>query len=214
MYREQRFRLSYPLAWQPTGATTNTKWNTSTETKNPNQKLSRVDSAEITGNNARCSRLRHWHQESSSSSTRTRDDFQDMDNANERQNWLEDFTDRLYENQDFASPSISWTSYKTLHVDPRGTPAQATGWPTIWSYHETRDTFLNPMVQQQIISLGDYWTPMVDGIRVRGLFRPAAPQPIARLALWTEKVWAAKEATSISTINRDGEVLGNCTLMR
>ncbi len=73
-------------------------------------------------------------------------DFQEMDNANQRQKWLEDFTAALSKNQDFTRLSRDIMDSIVERFDlvkADNFKRSATGWPTLWHYEEKdSDTFL------------------------------------------------------------------------
>ena len=84
----------------------------------------------------------------------------------------------------------------------------ATGWPTLWHYEEdARETFLQQVrwfSSNHDQQFGRLLTPLVDGIRVRGPFRPAAIElqdDDRQLVLLDGEGLghSAKEATSVST---------------
>ena len=224
-HREQRFRLSYPLGtWQqeqPGQKTVDDQYEMDYEDGDEEaesetlEEDETVDSAEITDNNARLldyvTRIKKVAAAVRQQVAKVRDDFQDMDNANRRQDWLEDFTDRLYENQDLAHISLDIMDViqeRFRLIDTGDFERSTTGWPTIWHCRETeRDSFLKQVrwfSSNHDRQFGRLLTPMVDGIRVRGPFRPAATQLCdddRRLALLDGEGLghSAKEATSIST---------------
>ena len=174
-----------------------------------------VDDSEITDNNARLAeyvaRIRKIAAAVQEQTVTKRGDFQDMDNANQRQDWLEDFTDALYEDQGFTQLSLDIMDAieeRFTMIEAGDFDRSATSWPTLWSYEEeNRDKFLKQVrwfSSNHDRQLGRLLTPMVDGIRVRGSFQPSAIQLQdngRKLALLDGEGLghSAKEATSIST---------------
>ncbi len=138
----------------------------------------------------------------------------DASKANQRQDWQEDFTNALYENEDFASLSLDIMDaiekrFTLFEEDGIGTfDGISLGWPTLWSCEEKdRDAFLKQMRwfsgnhKQQF---GRLLTPLVDGVRVSGPFQPTALElqdDDRKLVLMDGEGLghSAKEAESVST---------------
>ncbi len=224
-HREQRFRLSYPLGeWQqekPGQGTDDDQYEMDYEYEDEEDESETladdetVDDAEITGNNARLleyvARIKNVTAAAREQVVKERGDFQDMDNANRRQDWLEDFTSTLYESHEFADISLDIMDAISERFDliTAGVfERSSTGWPTLWHYEEDdRDTFLKQarwFSSNHALQFGRLLTPLVDDIRVRGSFRPTSSQ------LWNDDLTlvlldgeglghSAKEATRIST---------------
>ena len=137
--------------------------------------------------------------------------FLALKNANQRQDWLEYFTNALYENQDFGQLSLDIMDVlaERFELTVAGDfERSATGWPTIWNYEEEdRGTFLRQVrwfSSNHDQQFGRLLTPLVDGIRVRGSFQPAAIElqnGHRQLVLLDGEGLghSAKEATSVST---------------
>ena len=140
-----------------------------------------------------------------------RGDFQDLTNANQRQDWLEAFTDRLYESQDFTQLSldiIDAVEERFASVAAGDFERGASDWPTLWYYEEKdRDAFLRQVrwfTSNHGQQFGRLLTPLVDGIRVSGPFEPANGElrdSDRKLVLMDGEGLghSAKEATSVST---------------
>ena len=108
-------------------------------------------------------------------------DFQKTTNANQRQAWLEEFADKLYEHQDFGQLSldiIDAIEERFSSIEVGAFEHDGTNWPTLWYYTENdRDVFLRQVrwfTSNHDRQFGRLLTPLVDGIRVRGSFQPAA----------------------------------------
>ena len=143
--------------------------------------------------------------------TTDHDDFKDLKNANKRQEWLEEFADKLYDHKDLGALSLDIIDrvhdrFSVIRVGDfeRGT----TDWPAFWYFEEdNRDAFLKQVrwfTSNHDQQFGRLLTPLVDGIRVRGKFEPAAATLQAddrRLVLMDGEGlgYSAKEATSVST---------------
>ena len=223
-HREQRFRLSYPLgSWQQEQKRQDAdhQYDMDYEYEDEVSEEDYVASDEIvkdfevTNNNERLqeyvARIREIAEVVGGKIALERGNFQAMDNANQRQDWLEGFTDALYEYQDFAHLSLDIKDAIEDRFDlveegdfERG----STGWPAIWYYEEQdRATFLKQVrwfSSNHDQQFGRLLTPLVDGIRVRGPFQPKAiglRDDDRRLVLMDGEGLghSAKEATSIST---------------
>lgn len=137
--------------------------------------------------------------------------YQELENANQRQEWLEEFADALYEDPGFMQISLDIMEAieeRFALITEGDFEREATGWPTLWYYEESsRETFLQQVrwfTGNHSQQFGRLLTPLVDGIRVSGPFRPAAIElqdNDRRLVLLDGEGLghSAKEATSIST---------------
>ena len=223
-HREQRFRLSYPLGtWQQQQPMQETDNEYDMDFDEPDE-MSEADTLsdeEIVGGDELASnndRLREYVERIGQIATTVREqirqergDFGDLSNANRRQEWLEYFTDALYEHQDFGGLSLDIMDalaerFKWITVGDF--ERSATGWPTVWYYEEeSRDSFLQQVrwfSSNHDQQFGRLLTPLVDGIRVRGPFQPAATElrdDDQELVLLDGEGLghSAKEATSVST---------------
>ena len=137
--------------------------------------------------------------------------YQDLDRATQKAEWLEEFTDALYENQGFMDISVDIMDSIKERFDLIAEGAfeyEATGWPSLWYYEERdRTAFLRQVrwfTGNHSQQFGRLLTPLVDGIRVRGPFQPTAPRLQGndrRLVLLDGEGLghSTREATSIST---------------
>ena len=195
-HREQRFRLSYILGgWQqnPPGQGEDDQYEMDygygddvSETEDlADDEI--IGDSEVDGNNERLHeyvvRIREIAMSVQNQMTTGQGNFQDMTNANQRQSWLEEFVDKLYEHQDFGQLSldiIEAVEERFAFIGAGDFERGATGWPTLWYYEEDdRDTFLRQarwFTSNHDQQFGRLLTPLVDGIRVRGPFQPAAIQ--------------------------------------
>ena len=138
-------------------------------------------------------------------------DFENLTSANQRQAWLEDFIDKLYEHQGFGQLSldiIDAVSERFTLIDTGVFERGATDWPAFWYYEEeNRDAFLRQVrwfTSNHDQQFGRLLTPLVDGIRVRGPFQPSAIElrdDERKLVLLDGEGLghSAREATSVST---------------
>ena len=220
-HREQRFRLKYPLGdWQqesPEDESNDYQFNMDMDFDTPSLADDEiVDSSEVEVNNER---LRGYKDRIKETATVTSERiasehgvFKDKENANQRQAWLEAFSDALYENGEFSqlSHDIMDTIKERFKLVSAGdferSPVE---WPEYWYYYEEqdRDAFLKQVrwfSSNHSKQFGRLLTPLVDGIRVRGPFSPTVPalqDDDRRLVLLDGEGLghSAKEANSIST---------------
>jgi hypothetical protein len=103
----------------------------------------------------------------------------DQDTPEDRAAWLELYSDRLFESEEFAKLSLDIRDDiegRFQFLDQDSLERSATGWPIVWSY-ETADgeLFLRKMrwfSSNHYREFGRLLTPLVDGIRVQGPFFP------------------------------------------
>ena len=137
-------------------------------------------------------------------------DYQDMESASQRQAWLEEFTDLLYEIEGFGQISLDIVEAIRERFDSVtvGDFERVADWPTLWRYEEMdRDMFLKQVrwfSSNHDQQFGRLLTPLVNGIRVCGDFHPATTElrdNDQRLVLLDGEGLghSAKEATSVST---------------
>ena len=139
--------------------------------------------------------------------------YEEMANIYRRQEWQDIFTDALYENEDFTE-----ISFDIMDVIKSRSEAISEGvfeytessWPSRWQYRKperNRAVFLQ-QVRWFTGNHGDQFgrllTPLVDGIRVKGPFRPDSEElrDDDRCLVFLDGEGlghSAKEATSIST---------------
>ena len=223
-HREQRFRLSYILGnWQQEQPSREMDDQygmqyeygdeaSETDTLSDDEI---VAGSELTVNNERLgdyvARIREIAMAVQEQKAAERGAFGDLANATQRQVWLEDFTDGLYENQDFPRLSLDIMDdigERFELVQAGDFERNATGWPTLWHYEEKdRDAFLQQVrwvTGNHGRQFGRLLTPLVNGIRVRGSFQPdhvELQDDNRRLVLLDGEGLghSAREATSVST---------------
>lgn len=215
---EQRFRLSYPLGtWQqepPSDEMDSLFEDEATSSVTlPDDEV--VAAAELTENNEH---LRKYVVGIRGIATAVQGqiapkfgNYHDVDSAAQREAWMEEFTDALYENQGFTDMSVDIMESieERFGLIAEGNfEREATGWPILWHYEERdRTAFLQQVrwfTGNHFQQFGRLLTPLVDGIRVSGPFQPAAiklQDSGRRLVLLDGEGLghSAREATSIST---------------
>ena len=224
-HKEQRFRLSYILgAWREETSAEGSgdqyemdyEYDDADESETDALPESEaVASDEAAGNKVRLDgyvvRIKKISQEAREKTAAERGDFQEMNNANEREDWREAFTDNLYQSRDFAQLSLDImdaVEERFALIDSGAFERGATGWPVLWYYEDNdRDTFLRQarwFSSNHDRQFGRLLTPLVDGVRVSGPFQPSdirLRDDDRRLALLDGEGLghSAKEANSIST---------------
>ena len=223
-HREQRFRLSYVLGrWQQEipDQDVDSQYDMDYGDEDKDSELDdlatdeMVGDSEVTKNNERIrdyvSRVRQIAVSVASEMKLEHGEFGDLANANQRQEWLEVFTDHLYDHNDFSSLSldiIDAVQERFSLIRAGDFELGTTDWPAFWYYEEAnRDTFLQQVrwfTSNHDQQFGRLLTPLVDGIRVRGGFEPATRAlhvDDRRLVLIDGEGLGhtAREATSVST---------------
>ncbi len=215
---EQRFRLSYPLgSWHQ--ELPNDEIDSMFEDEDDSAVTLTgeevITNAELTKNNENLRRyvvrIRDIATAVQEQITSRCGNYQDMDGATRRAEWIEEFTDALYENQGFTDISVDIMESIKERFDliaEGDFEYEATGWPILWYYEERdRTAFLRQVrwfTGNHSQQFGRLLTPLVDGIRVSGPFQPTATKlqdSDRRLVLLDGEGLghSAREATSIST---------------
>ena len=185
---EQRFRLSYPLGtWQQESP--NHEMDSLFEDEEapavtlPDDEV--VADSELTKNNEH---LREYVVRIREVATAVQEliaprsgNYCDMDSATRREEWIEEFTYALHDNQGFTDIAVDiMESIEERFglIDEGDFEREATEWPTLWYYEERdRTAFLRQVrwfTGNHSQQFGRLLTPLVDGIRVSGPFQPAA----------------------------------------
>ena len=222
-HREQRFRLSYVLGtWQQERPKTNADARDAKyDFGNTRSDVSALRSSEVVPNSEidvnnemlyqYIAQIKGVAKAVQKQKTSVRGSFLDMTNANDRQEWLEDFTDGLYEDPDFSTLSldIMESIQERFNLVTSGDfQRSSTGWPALWHCKEDeRQAFLQQVrwfTGNHGQQFGRLLTPLVDGIRVRGDFQPAVDElqnPTRQLVLLDGEGLGhtAREAASVST---------------
>ena len=219
---EQRFRLSYPLGgWhqelpgQDSEDQYGLDFDDAEDDTDALPETEIVTGSEVASNQERLTgyvaRIRGIAQTVRQSVEQKLGNYQNLSNPNQRDEWRQTFSDALQENQEFADLSLDIMEaieerFGLVSEGDFDRPAPA--WPTFWYYEEAnRDTFLQQVrwfTGNHGQQFGRLLTPLVNGIRVRGVFQPAAIQlrdEGRKLVLLDGEGLghSAKEATSIST---------------
>ena len=218
-HREQRFRLSYILgSWQQEQPEQEDDEYEMGEEETEAATLAEdeiVAGTELTENKDRLSeyivRIKEVAAAVQKQTAEKLGDFKGIDNPNKRQDWLEDFRDVLYENQDFTRLSLDImeaVQHRFNLIEEGIFDSGKTGWCSHWYYEEKdRNTFLKQVrwfTSNHSQQFGRLLTPLVNGIRVSGPLQPAKPElrdNDRKLVLLDGEGLghSAKEATSIST---------------
>ena len=192
-HREQRFRLSYILgSWPLEVAQTepNDQDEVEDEGEDEEDESPTLFDDEIVVDNEHTEnvkRLRDYVARAKGVATVVHDQmvpergrYEAMGNANQRQAWIEDFTNALHESDDF--PTLSLDIIEAIQerfdlISVGEFQRSPTGWPVLWHFEEEdRDAFLKQVrwfTGNHDKQFGRLLTPLVDGIRVSGSFEPA-----------------------------------------
>ena len=219
-HREQRFRLSYILgAWRQA---TPDEGGTSLfgDDESDDDTLTEAETVIGEALDANNDRLVRYVAQIRNVATATRDRletehgaYEEIANIYRRQEWQDTFTDALYDDQDFAEISLDIMDIIKSRSDAIAEGAfeyTESGWPGRWQYRKMkgdRSVFLQ-QVRWFAGNHGDQFgrllTPLVDGIRVKGPFRPSVEELCDddRCLVFLDGEGlghSAKEATSVST---------------
>lgn len=140
----------------------------------------------------------------------TPEDMGRFQSDNDREAWLELFEEELYQSDEFADIASDIKDdiiSRSMLIEEGEFERNSDGWPTLWKYQEdNRDSFLKEVRQfssNHHQQFGKLLTPLVNGLRVCGPFRPADGRlPIDnRLVLLDGEGLGhtARSASSIST---------------
>jgi hypothetical protein len=216
-HREQRFRLSYPLGpWQRDAPSSDKDFSFHDEEVeedflDDNEAVTAEDRAH---NRERLDQyVARINEIAASTGDRVAAGLgvlDDMNNPDDRAAWLEVFTDALFEEEEFGRLALDIMEAiedRFGLVESGDFEHGPTGWPILWSFgEEDRDAFLQQVrwfASNHHRQFGRLLTPLVDGMRVRGPFRPAHDdlQIADRLVLLDGQGLGhtAKSASSIST---------------
>ena len=219
-HREQRFRLSYILGgWQQTGTQEGlTSMFGDDETDDdtlPEEETVAGDELDI--NNSRLveyvAQIRQIAETTKEQLSQEHGAYEENTNIYRRQEWLDFFTDRLYDNEEFAELSfgiMDVIQIRSEAIDAGNFEYTPTGWPTRWQFRKPqaeRGAFFQQVrwfTGNHGDQFGKLLTPLVDGIRAKGPFMPSSDQlrdPERQLVFLDGEGLghSAKEATSVST---------------
>lgn len=216
-HREQRFRLFYPLgSWSEESAKSADDFSFDDEAPDADDidEQEAVTAAEISRNRERLTeyvtRVKQLSETVGKETANALGSLKDIDDPEDRATWLEIFGEALYDHDEFSRLSLDIKD----DVEDRFKLIQAgvfeagpTGWPALWSLSEdSRDEFLKQVrwfSSNHHKQFGRLLTPLVDGMRVRGPFKPTVEElhvaPKLVLLDGEGVGHSAKLASSIST---------------
>jgi hypothetical protein len=187
MHREQRFRLSYVLGdWDVDEPADEDDFSFEAAAPAPagnpddedsvSEEERRVNAERIAGYIARIRAL------AAEIGEQTAADFgllTAQQTPDDKAAWLELYSDQLFESEDFAKLALDIRDEVENRFDflaPENLERSATGWPVVWTFESPdREAFLRQVrwfSSNHFRQFGRLLTPLVDGIRVRGPFRP------------------------------------------
>jgi len=187
MHREERFRLSYVLGdWGSEEPSADEDFSFDTTSPVPAGTIGDEDSVsddERRVNSDRIAvyiaRVRELAAEISSKTAADFGLFTEQQTPDDKAAWLELYSDCLFESEEFARLALDIRDdieNRFDLLDPKGLERSATGWPIVWTLESPdREAFLRQVrwfSSNHFRQFGKLLTPLVDGIRVRGPFRP------------------------------------------
>ena len=216
-HREQRFRLSYVLG-EPLTEENHDQDDFSFEPEA--SAASALDEQDVVSEDDRkrngeriahyIERIKHLATEVAAETAQDFGPYGAQENPDDKSAWLELYSDRLFESEEFGKLALDIkddveSRFDLLSADEL--ERSATGWPTLWSLEtEDREEFLGKVrwfSSNHFRQFGRLLTPLVDGMRVRGPFKPLRKelQVADKLVLLDGQGLGhtAKSASSIST---------------
>ncbi len=187
--KELKFRLSYLLgSWQNNKADKDVDEFSfdDEEERSGNVDEAEAISAEEYAENksqldAYIDRIKIISSEAEKSTSKIVGPLGEQKNPEDKADWLQIFADELYKKDEFSELSLQITEDVEHRFDfiKLGEYVRASeDWPKIWTYaNDDRDVFLRQMrwfASNHHKQFGRLLTPLVDGMRVRGHFKPAA----------------------------------------
>ena len=190
-HREQRFRLSYILgSWQqeqPGREDDEYEMGDEETEAGILEENEIVAVPELTKNKDRLSqyiyRIKEVAEAVQKGTAKKHGNFEDIDNPNKRQEWLEDFRNDLCGNENFTQLSLDImeaVQHRFNLIEEGIFDGGKTGWRSCWYYEEKdRNIFLKQVrwfTSNHSQQFGRLLTPLVNGIRVSGPFQPSRPE--------------------------------------
>jgi energy-coupling factor transporter ATP-binding protein EcfA2 len=186
-HREQRFRLSYLLGeWESDATSDDDDFSfdpaVPAASGNPDDEDSVADD-ERRANSERIksyvARVRGLATEINKQTAADLGLLSTQQTPDDKAAWLELYSDRLFDNEEFARLALDIRDEIESRFDLLNAGAlerSATGWPVIWTFEDAnRESFLRQVrwfSSNHFRQFGRLLTPLVDGIRVKGPFRP------------------------------------------
>ena len=213
-HREQRFRMFYILgAWQEAHVHDEDDFVFTDETPEVelgSQETVNADEAKRNQKHlveliSRVKKLSHIVGKTTSEALDTLDK---QDNPDTRADWLSKFSEDLAKNEEFSDIALDIMDHikeRFNFIKTGKFERRSTDWPTLWSFTEnSRKKFLEQVrwfSSNHNKQFGKLLTPLVDGIRVQGPFRPKDMPATPKLVLIDSEGigHSTKSATSIST---------------
>ena len=216
-HREQRFRLSYILggadesasadeddflfdAAKPAAAGTPDEEDTVSEGER------RANSEQVAGYVARVCSLAAEIGEQTAADFGL---FAEQQTPDDKAAWVEFYSDRLFESEEFTKLSLDIRDdieNRFEFLGAENLDRSATGWPVVWVFEtDDREVFLRKVrwfSSNHFRQFGRLLTPLVDGIRVRGPFRPSLKElQVAERLVLLDGQGLGHTAESVSSVS-------------
>lgn len=186
-HREQRFRLSYLLGEWDSDAVEDED-DFSFDAAEPTASAAQDDEDSVTDDERRSNserieayvgRVRALATEINKQNAADLGPLTEQRTPDDKAAWLELYTDRLFESEEFARLALDIRDELESRfdlLDAGNLERSPTGWPVIWTFEcADRNEFLRQVrwfSSNHFRQFGRLLTPLVDGVRVRGPFRP------------------------------------------
>jgi hypothetical protein len=185
-HREQRFRLSYVLGdWASDDAEEQDDFSfeasvTPASSWEDEDVVSETDSKKNSGRMVHyVERIKTLAKDVAGQTAAVLESFAAQLTPDDKAAWLELYSDQLFESEEFIKLALDIKDDVESRFDllsANELKRSPTGWPMLWSYESPdRDEFLRRVrwfSSNHYRHFGRLLTPLVDGIRVRGPFRP------------------------------------------
>jgi len=212
-HREQRFRLSYVLGELSAQVNEDQGDFTFDETESEAEIEDAVSDDDRTANASRLSDyVARIKTIAAAIKEKTATDFEPFDNQkspDDKAAWLELFSDGLFDSDEFARLAIDIKEEVEKRFDllpSEELRRSSSGWPTLWTCETPdRKEFLGKVrwfSSNHFSHFGRLLTPLVDGIRVRGPFKPAhSDLQMADRLVWLDGQGLGHTAESVSSVS-------------
>lgn len=184
-HREQRFRLSYTLGdFHTDDDIDEDDFSFDKPGKAaPVEDHDAVPDAERKANSRRIAvyleRIRQLTEDVSAETAEELGSYGEQESPDDKARWLELYSDKLFESDEFGKLALDIKDDVESRFDrlpPDELERSPTNWPLIWTFEtEDRDEFLRRVrwfSSNHFTQFGRLLTPLVDGVRVQGPFKP------------------------------------------
>lgn len=183
-HREQRFRLSYTLGdFQTDDDDEEDDFSFDEPSADSSEDSDAIPEAERKQNSHRIAiyleRIERLAADMSAQTAEELGSYGEQESPDDKARWLELYSDNLFESNEFAKLALDIKGDVESRFDrlsPDEFERSVTNWPLIWTFEtEDRSEFLHKVrwfSSNHFRQFGRLLTPLVDGVRVQGPFKP------------------------------------------